>query len=63
MTDYLQRAITDSGQFFVFACDTTQLVATACRRHDVGPTAAAALGRAVDRRRAAGRPRSRTSRA
>ena len=47
MTDYLQRAITDSGQFFVFACDTTQLVATACRRHDVGPTAAAALGRAL----------------
>lgn len=47
MTDYLQRAISDSGQFFVFACDTTQLVATACRRHDVGPTAAAALGRAL----------------
>lgn len=47
MTDYLQRAISDSGQFFVFACDTTQLVAEACRRHDVGPTAAAALGRAL----------------
>jgi len=47
MTDYLQRAISDSGRFFVFACDTTRLVAEACRRHDVGPTAAAALGRAL----------------
>jgi len=47
MTDYLQRAISDSGRFFVFACDTTVLVAEACRRHDVGPTAAAALGRAL----------------
>lgn len=47
MTDYLQRAISDSGQFFIFSCDTTQLVAEACRRHDVGPTAAAALGRAL----------------
>ncbi|KAB2891337.1 MAG: Hsp33 family molecular chaperone HslO [Desulfobulbaceae bacterium] len=47
MTDYLQRAISDSGRFFVFACDTTQLVSEACRRHDVGPTAAAALGRAL----------------
>ena len=47
MTDYLQRAISDSGRFFVFACDTTELVAEACRRHDVGPTAAVALGRAL----------------
>lgn len=47
MSDYLQRAISDSGRFFVLACDTTQLVAEACRRHDVGPTAAAALGRAL----------------
>ena len=47
MNDYLQRAISDSGRFFVFACDTTQLVSEACRRHDVGPTAAAALGRAL----------------
>ncbi|MBB5348123.1 Hsp33 family molecular chaperone HslO [Desulfoprunum benzoelyticum] len=47
MPDYLQRAISDSGRFFVFACDTTRLVAAACRRHDVGPTAAVALGRAL----------------
>lgn len=30
-----------------FACDTTHLVTEACRRHDVGPTAAVALGRAL----------------
>jgi molecular chaperone Hsp33 len=29
------------------ACNTTNLVAEACRRHDVGPLAAAALGRAL----------------
>lgn len=47
MTDILQRAISSSGNFLGFACDTTQLVTEACRRHDVGPTAAAALGRAL----------------
>ena len=47
MTDTLQRVISSSGNFFGIACDTTDLVAEACRRHDVGPTAAAALGRAL----------------
>ncbi len=47
MTDILQRAISISGNFFGIACDTTNLVTEACRRHDVGPTAAAALGRAL----------------
>lgn len=47
MTDTLQRVISTSGTFFGIACDTTILVAEACRRHDVGPTAAAALGRAL----------------
>lgn len=47
MTDTLHRVISTSGNFFGIACDTTILVAEACRRHDVGPTAAAALGRAL----------------
>lgn len=47
MTDILHRAIADDGKFFGLACDTTQLVNEACRKHDVGPTAAAALGRAL----------------
>ena len=47
MTDTLQRVISSSGNFFGIACDTTDLVTEACRRHDVGPTAAAALGRAL----------------
>ena len=47
MPDTLQRVIAKSGNFFGIACDTTLLVTEACRRHDVGPTAAAALGRAL----------------
>lgn len=47
MTDILHRVIADSGNVFGIACDTTQLVNTACSRHDAGPTAAAALGRAL----------------
>ena len=47
MTDTLHRVISSSGAFFGIACDTTILVTEACRRHDVGPTAAAALGRAL----------------
>lgn len=47
MPDTLQRVIANSGNFFGIACDTTLLVTEACRRHDVGPTAAAALGRAL----------------
>lgn len=47
MADTLQRVISNTGNFFGIACDTTILVTEACRRHDVGPTAAAALGRAL----------------
>jgi len=47
MTDQLERVISLHGDFFGVACDTTELVREACRRHDVGPTAAAALGRAL----------------
>lgn len=47
MTDILHRIISDNGKIFGLACDTTQLVNEACRKHDVGPTAAAALGRAL----------------
>ncbi len=47
MTDILHRTISDSGKVFGLACNTTHLVNEACRRHDTGPTAAAALGRAL----------------
>lgn len=47
MTDILERVISTSGNVRGIACNTTDLVAEACRRHDVGPTAAAALGRAL----------------
>ncbi len=47
MTDTLTRIISDSGKVFGIACNTTELVNNACRRHDLGPTAAAALGRAL----------------
>ncbi len=47
MTDTLNRIISQSGNVFGIACDTTDLVNIACRRHDLGPTAAAALGRAL----------------
>ena len=47
MSDILHRVIAESGKVFGLACDTTRLVNEACRRHDVGPTAAAALGRAL----------------
>lgn len=47
MSDTLQRVISETGNFFGVACTTTSLVAEACRRHDVGPTAAVALGRAL----------------
>lgn len=47
MADILHRVIADDGRLFGLACDTTQLVNEACRKHDVGPTAAAALGRAL----------------
>ncbi len=47
MTDIIERIISDTGNFFGVACTTTTLVAEACKRHDVGPTAAIALGRAL----------------
>ena len=47
MTDQLTRVIAKSGNTFAIACDTTDLVNEACRKHDVGPLAAAALGRAL----------------
>lgn len=43
----LTRVISESGNTFAIACDTTDLVQEACRKHDVGPLAAAALGRAL----------------
>lgn len=42
--DTLCRVISESGNFFGIACETTAVVAEACRRHNAGPTAAAALG-------------------
>ncbi len=47
MADSLERIITTSGKVFGIAVDTTQLVNEAIRRHDAGPTGAAALGRAL----------------
>ncbi len=47
MSDSLTKIISLSGKVLGVACDTTQLVSEACKRHDVGPTAAAALGRAL----------------
>lgn len=47
MSDTLHRVIATHENIFGVCCDCTQLVAEACRRHDVGPTAGAALGRAL----------------
>lgn len=47
MADIIERVISKGGDFFGVACKTTALVSEACRRHDVGPLAAAALGRAL----------------
>lgn len=47
MADSIERVISTSEDFFGVACNTTDLVAEACRRHDVGPLAGAALGRAL----------------
>ncbi|MGB3211273.1 MAG: Hsp33 family molecular chaperone HslO [Desulforhopalus sp.] len=47
MADSIERVISKSGNIFGVACNTTELVTEACRRHDVGPLAAAALGRAL----------------
>ena len=47
MPDSLDRILTQSGTIFGLACNTTDIVNEACKRHDLGPTAAAALGRAI----------------
>lgn len=47
MADLIERVISEAGNFFGVACTTTTLVAEACKRHDVGPLAATALGRAL----------------
>jgi len=47
MADSIERVISQAGNFFGVACNTANLVSEACRRHDVGPLAAAALGRAL----------------
>jgi len=47
MADHLRRVISEDGRFFGLACITTDLVAEACRRHDAGPVATVALGRAL----------------
>lgn len=47
MVDTIERVISESGNFFGVACNTTTLVAEACRRHDAGPLGAAALGRSL----------------
>ena len=47
MKDHLQRVISEDGRFFGLACVATDLVAEACRRHDTGPVATVALGRAL----------------
>jgi len=45
--DTLCRVISESGKFFGIACETTASVGEACRRHNAGPTAAAALARVM----------------
>jgi len=47
MADTVDRIITQSGNIFGIACNTTNLVGEAVKRHDMGPTGAAALGRAM----------------
>lgn len=47
MSDILTRIISESGNTFAIGCDTTKLVNEACTKHDVGPLAAVALGRAL----------------
>ncbi len=48
MTDSIERVIAESGRFFGVACSTIESVSEACQRHDVGPLAAVALGRALN---------------
>ncbi|MDR3088297.1 MAG: Hsp33 family molecular chaperone HslO [Desulfobulbaceae bacterium] len=46
-TDSLTRILADDGGFFALACVVSASVSEACRRHDCGPLAAIALGRAI----------------
>lgn len=45
MKDYLVRGLVDSKNVRVFACSTTHLLEVARQKHDLWPTASAALGR------------------
>lgn len=45
MKDYLVRGLVDNKNVRVFACHTTNLVEVARQKHDLWPTASAALGR------------------
>jgi len=45
--DSLTHVIADDGVFFALACVATEAVSEASRRHDCGPLAAIALGRAL----------------
>lgn len=45
MQDYLVRGLVDSKNCRVFACQTTNLLEEARQKHDMWPTASAALGR------------------
>lgn len=47
MVDKIDRIISKDGSFFGVACNSTSLITEACRRHDTGPLATAALGRAL----------------
>lgn len=47
MSDYLVRATGAGGTFRAIVASTTDLVAEARRRHDLSPTATAALGRSL----------------
>lgn len=47
MTDSLERVIATTDNIFGIAANTTDIINTAIQKHDLGPTAAAALGRAL----------------
>lgn len=47
MNDYLVRVISREAGVRAFACQTTNLVAEACRRHEAPPLASVALGEAL----------------
>ncbi len=47
MKDYLTRGLALNNNVRIFACDTTEMANEAQRRHDLWPTASAALGRTM----------------